>query len=546
MNFIKLRRSVVLICICIFLPAIQNSIFSQNKVKPTRQSSMEAFSNGKYEQAYNEFRELLLTYSKDPLYKYYSAVCLIRLNRDPSEAVKLLQEALQGSAAVKTLPSDGLFYLGRAQQQAGQFTEAVASYNAYTDQVGKKASRDMGVPELLQQCNEKKGQVSETTATRSDVITTNKPDTSLIKRQQTALNETKPVTSQKLSSGKDKILSEALEFQFKADSLNALITRQRADLDKVTGSQKTVLINSIASNTRLAASFQSSADQKYKEANPSVRDTARKELNPASLPVNVKKDTAIVINNRTVNKNQQQIINQAAPSQNLKTPKEVFSYFEIVAVTDPKAKIVIDPEIPAGLVYRIQMGVFRNPLLPAYFKGITPVNGFKVAGTDKIIYYAGMFRRSADAGKALTEVKGKGFRDAFVVALSANKTISMDRANVLEKEWGKRPFVIINPESDTITPTLAYRVEVTRSLTPLKEDVMEPMRKIAGTRGLDTEILEDGYTTYLIGKFITFETAAEYADLLKRNGYREAQVVARLGKKVITLETAKQLFENLK
>jgi sulfur carrier protein ThiS len=50
----------------------------------------------------------------------------------------------------------------------------------------------------------------------------------------------------------------------------------------------------------------------------------------------------------------------------------------------------------------------------------------------------------------------------------------------------------------------------------------------------------------LVGKFITFETAAEYADLLKRNGYREAQVVAWLGKKEIPIETARHLFDNLK
>ena len=55
-----------------------------------------------------------------------------------------------------------------------------------------------------------------------------------------------------------------------------------------------------------------------------------------------------------------------------------------------------------------------------------------------------------------------------------------------------------------------------------------------------------GIIAYLIGKFITFESAEEYADLLKRNGYRDAQVVAWLGKKEIPIETARQLFDNLK
>ena len=88
----------------------------------------------------------------------------------------------------------------------------------------------------------------------------------------------------------------------------------------------------------------------------------------------------------------------------------------------PDEKIKIDPEVPSGLIYRIQLAVFRNPVAPSFFKGITPVYGFKIAGTDKTNYYAGMFRRSSDAKKALQQVKETGFRDAFIVALSDNKT----------------------------------------------------------------------------------------------------------------------------
>ena len=50
---------------------------------------------------------------------------------------------------------------------------------------------------------------------------------------------------------------------------------------------------------------------------------------------------------------------------------------------------------------------------------------------------------------------------------------------------------------------------------------------------------------YLAGKFITYESAEEYAGLLARNGYRDAKVTAWLGKKEIPVDTAQQLFENL-
>ena len=121
----------------------------------------------------------------------------------------------------------------------------------------------------------------------------------------------------------------------------------------------------------------------------------------------------------------------------------VFSFFEVLPkeAAYPYEKIHIDPEVPAGLIYRIQLAVFRNPVAPSFFKGITPVYGFKVPGTDKTNYYAGMFRRSSDAKKALQEVKETGFRDAFVVAFSDNKAVSADRAALLENEWGMKPLV---------------------------------------------------------------------------------------------------------
>ncbi|MBK7712827.1 MAG: hypothetical protein IPJ37_19190 [Bacteroidales bacterium] len=150
--------------------------------------------------------------------------------------------------------------------------------------------------------------------------------------------------------------------------------------------------------------------------------------------------------------------------------------------------------------------------------------------------------------KALLEVKQTGFKDAFLVAMEDNKPVSSDRAAVLENEWGMKPFndrSIPSTASDTIPPTLAFRVEVARSLKPMKPDPLEALKIMAGSRGLDILRDADGNYVYLIGKFITFESAAEYADLLIRNNSRGAKVVAWLGNKEVPLETARQLFNDL-
>jgi len=68
-------------------------------------------------------------------------------------------------------------------------------------------------------------------------------------------------------------------------------------------------------------------------------------------------------------------------------------------------------------------------------------------------------------------------------------------------------------------------------------------RRVAGNRGLDIINTTEGSFVYLIGKFITFESAFEYSDLLVRNGYRDAKVTAWIGEREIDVETAKGLFE---
>jgi hypothetical protein len=192
------------------------------------------------------------------------------------------------------------------------------------------------------------------------------------------------------------------------------------------------------------------------------------------------------------------------------------------------------------------MGVFNKTLEQDFFKGISPVSGFKVSGTGSTRYFAGRFRRMEDAGRSLLTVRQMGFRDSFITAVLDGKAVSLDRASLMESEWGQKPLTIIVQQEKPIeaeVSTLVFRVEVTRSVKPLGDETTEAFTKMAGSRGFEIIPADGGTFVYLIGKFITFESASEYADLLKRNGYRDAKVSAYLGSREIPVETAKQLFE---
>jgi tetratricopeptide (TPR) repeat protein len=536
MNFLKYLIIVLLIFINVLSAA---ELLSQGvKQKPTRQSSMEAFSKGDYERAYGEFSELLKTYSKDPLYKYYSAVCLVKLERDPENAVDLMQEALKNNTTARPLPADATFYLGRAQHLNGSYNDAIASYNKYSDQAGRKAAREQSVPDFIQQCSQEKGALEKieekpVEKVTGEIVTSSEPATEVVVAGNVTLEKMLPARED-LPAEYSEILEEALSFQFLSDSVNTLVTEKKQQLEKLPNDMKPAAKSQIAEYELLASTYQKSADQKYSQAHIAMNPDDHK-------PDEILQKT----DNRVIKSDelQQDTLVDKVPS--LTDVVEIYYYFKILdkPVTDAGAKIQIDPEVPQGLIYRIQVAVFRNPVSPIYFKGITPVYGFRAEGSDLKTYYAGMFRRLSDARDALTQVKGKGFRDSFVASFMGRKSVSADRAVVLERVVNKISVVV---PADTLPPTLTFRVEVMRVTKPVKPAVIESMKTLAGSRGIDILTVEDKKIAYLIGNFITFDSAAEYADLIVRNGYRDAKVVAWLGSKEIPVETAKQIFETLK
>jgi tetratricopeptide (TPR) repeat protein len=549
---------IMIIAILVKLPPVNGLNAQISQPATTRQSSIDAFTKGNYEQAYSGFSQLLAKYPKDPLYKYYSGACLVMMKKDPEDAVQLLQQSLSGASVVRTVPPDGLFYLGRAQQMTGRFAEAIGSYSAYSDQVGKKAARDQNVPAYIQECENRKGAIvaaapKQVGTAGSEKSAGTKPAGQTAVKAEAIDNEVKAGQEKTgLPAEYEKLLDEALRLQYKADSLNQLAAEQKQQVDNLPDAQKSSFKMKISQNETLAASYQKSADDKYSEAqikmNPTLAVVPRKadSVMPAETKQPSSEKTDIIIPPPAVQDDT--VKKEVHPARK---PVEIYSYFEILpgGAAYPYDQIKIDPEVPAGLIYRIQLAVFKNPVAPSFFKGITPVYGFRVQGTDKTNYYAGMFRRSADAKRALQAVKETGFRDAFIISLMDKKPVSPDRAAVLENEWGSKSFVDIGipgTVADTVPPELVFRVEVTRSKKAMKPDALEALKTMAGSRGLDILHLSDGNIVYLIGKFITFESAAEYSDLLIRNNYRGAKVVAWLGNKEVPVETARQLFNGLK
>lgn len=89
--------------------------------------------------------------------------------------------------------------------------------------------------------------------------------------------------------------------------------------------------------------------------------------------------------------------------------------------------IAMDAPMPEGLVFKVQIGAFNRPVPEATFADMTPVMGESV-GNGMVRYTAGLFTSFEQAAVAKDKVRGRGYRDAFVVAYRDGRRIPLGEA----------------------------------------------------------------------------------------------------------------------
>lgn len=544
-------------------------VFPQDgSFKPSRAEAEVAWNSGNYETAFQHYNGLLLLYSRDPLYKYYTGACLVKLDRDVPRAVTLLASAINSSVNIKTVPDDVWFYYGRALQMSGSYSMASDAFDRFVRTAGKKASQAMEVQKYADQCDNRLGAVSmehgagskEQTdsvvagigqvaqgkeQTIASITTAELPVTSRTAVEQQVAARTVAENPAGVPEEYDTKLTGAVKLQYAADSLNRLAQNLRRETE--TAIVKEPLLLRAEKLEKEATAMQAEADRIFLTLEPS--DEVEVEVE---------------VENKAENKAEGQVEGKVEEKDKIEVVpggqdqrKAVFSIFEVR--TSPayssNEQIPMGIRAPQGLVYRIQLAAFKNPLPPGYFKGLYPL--YRKINTAKGLtyYYTGMSRTLESARQALPKVRNAGFSDAFIIAMMDDIQISMERALMLEKEWSLKPLYYDNPSpGDTAnTPaadpipvgTLSFRAEVIRSKKPATPEVTQKIALLSGSRGLDIIKNNQGENLYLIGKFITFESAEEYVSLLIRNGYSTARVAAYVGTQEIPVESAKELLKKL-
>ncbi|QQR87078.1 MAG: hypothetical protein IPJ76_02300 [Flavobacteriales bacterium] len=278
--------------------------------------------------------------------------------------------------------------------------------------------------------------------------------------------------------------------------------------------------------------------------------------------------------------------------------------FTLLPATGQPRNIVMDGPLPAGLVYKVQIGAFKYPITDELFSDMTPISG-ETLGNGMVRYMAGMFTQYANADAAKQQVRDRGYRDAFVVAYMDGKRIGLSEARTVAGQQGQpaaaqvpagdrtgqqpvaqaqQPAIIQAPVSTGTVAQPAPTADVLAKYAPSADAVLDafkpapeaaayynvpgaapakqvetikglfftvqvgvyskpvPLDKLFNITPLNSELTETAKVRYTTGIYLDSERARVRKDAAVGNGVKDAFVTAYLNGKRIPMTDARALL----
>lgn len=241
--------------------------------------------------------------------------------------------------------------------------------------------------------------------------------------------------------------------------------------------------------------------------------------------------------------------------------------------------IPVNEKLPEGLIFKVQIGAFRNPIAPEAFAGMSPLTA-ETTPQGLTRYTAGLFTKFITADKVKEEIRGLGYKDAFVVAFLNGKRISMTEALAMSGEAGSANTVASTTQTPNANTTTSAENAVpatnngnptavtTKTTTPVASTTsaeIAPTENVAVVSGLFytvqvgvysqpitsaklyniqplyTEKTANGYLRYNTGVYNNLARAGEAQAIVVAAGVKDAFITAYYQGKRISLPEAANL-----
>ena len=185
---------------------------------------------------------------------------------------------------------------------------------------------------------------------------------------------------------------------------------------------------------------------------------------------------------------------------NVLEPEVKFDYsFKIL----DEGQFAEDQNLPAGVVYQIQIFASKNKARLKDLKGLSPVYESRGAN-GHYVYRVGVFRTYNDVLSNLNAVKRVGFKSAYIVPFIDGKSVKMATAKAREAAKKADPVF--------------YEVRIVPAGGSMDSAVSSGIRQQAGGKDIARVQDSDGSTVYVVGPFSDKSKADALVEFIKAMG----------------------------
>ena len=235
--------------------------------------------------------------------------------------------------------------------------------------------------------------------------------------------------------------------------------------------------------------------------------------------------------------------------------------------------IEINPEVPNGLSYKVQIAAFRKPIPQNTFGDIKPISAETIPTSAFTRYMAGLFLNYSDANTAKNQLRRKGYPGAFVVPYYNGVRITNAQANAIinRGEAYTDSKLIVAAEKLSVNnfgknrnlETIAQKTSPDATGNELNSELqasnseliysvqigvfggLRTSARLANTGDLFYDITSRGYYRYFSGKFTQEQAAIEARNIIRSNGITDAFVVAFYKGKKTSITNARKIEQTI-
>ena len=220
----------------------------------------------------------------------------------------------------------------------------------------------------------------------------------------------------------------------------------------------------------------------------------------------------------------------------------------LVLINDEKEEETEKNElaITESTVYRVQIGAFNVNLSERIFEGVDNVVSFK--GNDGLVrYMTGSFNNYSDAINYRSQMRSRGFEDAFVVTFKDGERVPLNVSISKANNKTKRSSKSVTNKVSTANQKKAKKVKEKNDLRFFVQIGVFPEILSASDLSMMSEVnnvrkqASGSFYKYFSEEFNDYSLAASQLQMIKSIGFSDAFIISTLNGEEISIEKALSL-----